>query len=275
MGHLPINLPMQIKNVLEMINFDFDDDNLKYPCYIATYSEVRMRGWDTAQSNLKANLEKVIQLLKKDKYHLDAEKHIAILNSEIENLAVIDNFYSEDFYSKHRKKYLGILKKLSMVKQPLNNFNFPGLVKTSRTILNNNEPHVTDNGNKKHNPFIKEYNRLYKRVNPKYFLRNPISEIYEFFNGDLKRIYQNEAIRKNCLDKDISFLRRQCLKNTKGLFPNLKFTPFSYIVVPDFLLGNEKEIKIFTGNHFAGLNGKTGVNIYKKTGSTYECQGAM
>ncbi len=74
MGDLLINLPTNIKKVLENINFNIVDSELKSPFYFATYSEVKMRGWDTAHLNLKANLENLIQILNKDKSILNKEK---------------------------------------------------------------------------------------------------------------------------------------------------------------------------------------------------------
>jgi len=263
MGDLLINLPTNIKKVLENINFNIVDSDLKSPFYFATYSEVKMRGWDTAHLNLKANLENLIQILNKDKSILNKEKKIQILNSEIAKLTNIEEFYTEHFYNEHKRKYIRVVKKLTKVKKPLNHFNFSELVKANGGSLKNNDI-------KKTNAYVKEYIRIYRRINPKYLLRHPISELYEYFNGELKKVYENNNIRKYSLDKGHNFLRRKCLMESKGLMPNLRFTPFSYISVPDHFKGNESEIRIFLGNYFGGLAGNVGVKIYKRTGSKFE-----
>jgi len=265
MGDLPINLPTNIRIVLESINFNIDDSDLKSPFYFATYSEVKMKGWDTAHLYLKGNLENLIQILEKDECILNKEKKIQTLNSEVAKLSNIEEFYTEHFYNEHRKKYLRIVKKLTQVKKPLNHFNFSELVKANGRTLKNNDA-------KKTNANIKEYIKIYRRVNPKYLLRHPISELYEYFNGELKKVYENNNIRKYSLDKGHDFLKRICLINSKGLMPKMKFTPFGYISVPEHFTGNESELRIFSGKYFGGLAGKGGVKIYKRTGSIFEFQ---
>ena len=56
-------LPTQIIRVLDAIDYKFDAEKQSNPLYFASYSEVKMRGWNTAANDLKDNLTKVLELV--------------------------------------------------------------------------------------------------------------------------------------------------------------------------------------------------------------------
>ncbi len=58
MSSLPEGLPLEIKKALQAIDFKFDAEKQSKPFYFASYSEVKMRGWNTAANDLKENLAK-------------------------------------------------------------------------------------------------------------------------------------------------------------------------------------------------------------------------
>ena len=73
MSLLPKGLPLEIKKALQAIDFKFDAEKQSNPFYFASYSEVKMRGWNTAANDLKDNLIKVLDLVQKDPYLKDKD----------------------------------------------------------------------------------------------------------------------------------------------------------------------------------------------------------
>jgi len=68
MSQLPTGLSPKLNSVLDLIDYKVDlniDSNL---FYFALYSEEKMKGWDTAEKDLEANLNRILEILKKDEY---------------------------------------------------------------------------------------------------------------------------------------------------------------------------------------------------------------
>ena len=83
MSSLPEGLPLEIKKALQAIDFKFDAEKQSNPVYFASYSEVKMRGWNTAVNDLKENLIKVLDIVQKDPYLKDKDNTIRILSLNI------------------------------------------------------------------------------------------------------------------------------------------------------------------------------------------------
>ena len=98
MSSLPEALPLEIKTALQAIDYKFDAKKQSNPFYFASYSEVKMRGWNTAANDLKENLVKVLNLVQKDPYLKDKENTIRILSLNIERLDLSLDFYSDAFF---------------------------------------------------------------------------------------------------------------------------------------------------------------------------------
>ena len=79
-------LPLEIKKALQAIDYKFDAKKQSNPFYFASYSEIKMRGWDSAENDLKDNLIKVLDLVQKDPYLKDKDNTIRILSLNIERL---------------------------------------------------------------------------------------------------------------------------------------------------------------------------------------------
>ena len=84
MSSLPEGVPLEIKKALQAIDFKFDAEKQSNPFYFVSYSEVKMRGWNTAANDLKDNLTKVLDLVQKDPYLIDKDNTIRILSLNIE-----------------------------------------------------------------------------------------------------------------------------------------------------------------------------------------------
>ena len=115
---LPKDLPEKIKRVLKVTDLQFDAHNRSNPFYFASYSEVKMQGWHTAEKNLKKNLTKILEIVKQDEYLEDRENKIKILTLNIESLDLSHDFYSEAFLRLHRTAYLITVRKLTRAKRP-------------------------------------------------------------------------------------------------------------------------------------------------------------
>ena len=111
-------LPVEIIKVLDAIDYKFDANEQSHPFYFASYSEVKMRGWNTAANDLKENLIKVLELVQKDPYLKDKDNTIRILSLNIERLDLSLDFYSEDFLMKHKTKYLRTVRNLTRPIRP-------------------------------------------------------------------------------------------------------------------------------------------------------------
>ena len=280
MSKLPKVLPLEIRSVLEKINFQFDNWERNYPFYFAKYSEVNMQGWDTAYKNLKENLTKVLELVKDDHTLENRENKIRILTLNIERLELDLDFYSEEFFWTHKSKYLRTVKSLTRAPRPISyiDFRYSEIRKLRQAGPRRKvgkkanipeeqtrkmyESYISDFQKDNFNPLLKEYQKLYRKVNPKNLKRYPISEVYEFFKGELKLIYKNPNIRKNSLEKDYSFLKDLCYRKSRGLISGLRFTPFGFIAVPDYFNLDAEEIRTFVGGQAAGLAGGGGANYY-------------
>ena len=118
MSLFPEGLPLEIQIVLQAIDFKFDAEKQSNPFYFASYSEVKMRGWNTAANDLKDNLIQVLELVQKDQYLKDKDNTIRILSLNIERLDLSLDFYSEDFFLAHKSKYLRTVRNLTRPIRP-------------------------------------------------------------------------------------------------------------------------------------------------------------
>jgi hypothetical protein len=283
---LPKDLPEKIKRVLKVTDLQFDAQNRSEPFYFASYSEVKMQGWHTAEKNLKKNLTKILEIIKQDEYLEDRENKMKILTLNIESLDLSHDFYSEAFLRLHRTAYLRTVRKLTRAKRPKSYQEFryteigklrkfEPIKKVRRKItIPDEETQITykayliDFKKQYSNHNIKEYKQLFRKINPENLIRHPISEVYEFFGGEVKLIYKKNDIRKNSLEKEGWFLRELCYDKSRNK-TNQRFTPFGYIAVPDFLQGDEKEIMISTGIQVGSLAGSGGADYYQRKGEQY------
>jgi len=280
-------LPLEIKKALQAIDFKFDAEKQSNPFYFASYSEVKMRGWNTAANDLKENLIKVLDLVQKDQYLKDKDNTIRILSLNIERLDISLDFYSEDFLMEHKTKYLRTVRNLTKPIRPksLREFRYDEIGKLRKlepskkarrkitisveVVEKSYATYLIDFEKENYNPNCKAYMRLFKKIDPKNLIRHPISEVYEFFNNEVKCVFKNNAIRKNSLERNQSFLKAICSKRSKVL--TLKyFPPFSYIAVPDFLNGKEQQIMTFYGGQFAFGGGGGGNDCYELSNGAFK-----
>lgn len=287
MSSLPEGLPLEIKKALQAIDFKFDVEKQSNPLYFASYSEVKMRGWNTAANDLKGNLIKVLDLLQKDKYIKDKDNIIRILSLNIEKYNLSLDFYSEDFLMEHKTKYLRTVRNLTRQIRPksLREYRYDEIgklrklepsKKARRKITIPEEDfeqsyatYLIDFEKENYNPNCKAYMRLFKKIDPKNLIRYPISEVYEFFNNDVKCVYKNNAIRKNSLVRNHRFLKDFCSKRSKVL-TSVDFPPFSYIAVPDSLIGKEQQIMTFYGGQFTFGGGSGGNDYYELSNGAFK-----
>jgi hypothetical protein len=287
MSSLPEGLQLEIKKALQAIDFKFDAEKQSNPFYFASYSEVKMRGWNTAANDLKDNLIKVLDLVQKDQYLKDKDNTIRILSLNIERLDLSLDFYSEDFLMKHKTKYLRTVRKLTKPIRPksLREYRYDEVGKLRKlesskkarrkiTIPEENfeqsyATYLIDFEKENYNPNCKAYMRLFKKIDPKNLIRYPISEVYEFFNNEVKCVYKNNTIRKKSSETNHHFLRQFCYKSSKVLTSE-DFPPFSYIAVPDFLNGKEQQIITFYGSQFAFGGGGGGNDYYELSNSAFK-----
>lgn len=279
MPTLPEGLPLEIKKVLRAIDFEFDAEKQSKPFYFASYSEVKMRGWNTAANDLKDNLIKILNLVQKDQYLKDKAKTIRILNLNIERIDPSLDFYSEDFLLEHKTKYLKTVLKLTKPIRPksLREFRYNEVGKLRKlepskkarrkitipeeVIEQSYATYLIDFEKENYNPNCKAYMRLFKKIDPKNLIRYPISEVYEYFNNEFECVYKNNAIRKNSLVRNYRFLRELCYKKSRGLTDH-RFTPYAYIAVPNLLKKNQQHIWTFYGGQFDGRAGGGGKDYY-------------
>jgi len=287
MSSLPEGLPLEIKKALQAIDFKFDVEKQSNPFYFASYSEVKMRGWNTAANDLKDNLVKVLDLVQKDQYLKGKVKIIRILSLNIERLNLSLDFYSEDFLMEHKTKYLRTVRNLTRQIRPksLREYRYDEIgklrklepsKKARRKITIPEEDfeqsyatYLIDFEKENYNPNCKAYMRLFKKIDPKNLIHYPISEVYEFFNNDVKCVYKNNAIRKNSLVRNHRFLKDICSKRSKVL-TSVDFPPFSYIAVPDFLIGKEQQIMTFYGGQFTFGGGGGGNDYYELSNGAFK-----
>jgi len=280
-------LPAEIIRVLDAIDYKFDANEQSHPFYFASYSEVKMRGWNTAANDLKENLIKVLDLVQKDPYLKGKDNTIRILNLNIERLDLSFDFYSEDFFLAHKTKYLRTVRNLTRQIRPksLHEFRYDEVgklrklepsKKARRKITIPEEffeksyaTYLIDFEKENYNPNCKAYMRLFKKIDPKNLIRYPISEVYEFFGDNIKCVYKNNAIRKNSLERSQSFLKNLCSRRSKDITAD-HFQPFSYIAVPDFLNGNEQQIMTFYGGQFAFGGGGGGIDYYELSNGAFK-----
>ena len=280
-------LPTQIIRVLDAIDYKFDANEQSHPFYFASYSEVKMRGWNTAANDLKENLIKVLDLVQKDLYLKGKDNTIRLLNLNIERLDLSLDFYSEDFLLENKTKYLRNVRNLTRQIRPksLHEFRYDEVgklrklepsKKARRKITIPEEffeksyaTYLIDFEKENYNPNCKAYMRLFKKIDPKNLIRYPISEVYEFFNNEVKCVYKNKAIRKKSLVNNHRFLRDFCSKRSKVLTSDY-FPSFSYIAVPDFLSGKEQQIMTFYGGQFAFGGGGGGNDYYELSDGAFK-----
>ena len=290
MLRLPKELPSEIEKVLRLVDFNFDPNERYYPFYFALYSEVNMQGWDTAYKNLKENLTKVLELVKDDHTLENRENKIRILTLNIERLELDLDFYSEEFFWTHKSKYLRTVKSLTRGPRPISyrDFRYSEIRKLRQAGPRRKvgkkanipeeqtrkmyEAYISDFQKDNFNPLLKEYQKLYRKVNPKNLKRYPISEVYQYFEGKVKLVFKNQDIRKNSLEKDYSYLKKLCWSKSRGLTTD-RFTPYGYIAVPDFFDEADKEIRTFVGGQVAGLAGGGGANYYDLEDGKYVFRG--
>ena len=280
-------LPTQIIRVLDAIDYKFDAEKQSNPFYFASYSEVTMRGWNTAANDLKENLIKVLDLVQKDQYLKDKDNTLRILSLNIERLDLSLDFYSEGFLMKHKTKYLRTVRNLTRQIRPksLGEYRYDEIGKLRKlepskkarrkiTIPEENfeqsyATYLIDFEKESYNPNCKAYMRLFKKMDPRNLVRYPISEVYEFFNNEVKCVYKNNAIRKNSLVRNHRFLKDICSKRSKVL-TSADFPPFSYIAVPDFLNGREQQIMTLYGVQFAFGGGGGGNDYYELSNGAFK-----
>ena len=287
MPTLPDGLPLEIKKVLRAIDFEFDAEKQSKPFYFASYSEVKMRGWNTAANDLKDNLIKILNLVQKDQYLKDKAKTIRILNLNIERIDPSLDFYSEDFLLEHKTKYLKTVLKLTKPIRPksLREFRYDEVGKLRKlepskkarrkitipeeVVEQSYATYLIDFEKENYNPNCKAYMRLFKKIDPKNLIRYPISEVYEFFNNEFECVYKNNAIRKNSLVRNHRFLKDICSKRSKVL-TSADFPPFSYIAVPDFFIGKEQQIMTLYGAQFTFGGGGGGIDYYELSNGAFK-----
>ena len=210
-----------------------------------------------------------------------------ILSLNIERLDLSLDFYSEDFLMKHKTKYLRTVGNLTRPIRPksLREYRYDEIGKLRKlepskkarrkiTIPEENfeqsyATYLIDFEKENYNPNCKAYMRLFKKIDPKNLMRYPISEVYEFFNNEVKCVYKNKAIRKNSLVNNHRFLRDFCSKRSKVLTSDY-FPSFSYIAVPDFLNGKEQQIMTFYGGQFAFGGGGGGNDYYELSDGSFK-----
>jgi hypothetical protein len=274
MNQLVNKLPAEINKVLNAIHFDINLNNKKTPFYFASHAHVKLRGWEKAELNLLTNLNEIVELLRQDKYIANKDFIIEGLVKSIENIDLSLGFFTEAFYWKHRRGYLRIASRLERSLRPVQ---FPQFRQMYSNIkLKNAEKFIksecdfvayekwTINNPFVPNPNIKIYQRLLTKINPTKIIRTPISLVYRYFNDELKLIYKNNNIRRNSID-----LRSLCSKNSRGLLPELRFTPYGYISVPNDLKGDEKLIDLMRGGQVMNLAGGGGIYVYELVNDKY------
>ena len=279
MSQLPAGLPPKLNSVLDLIDYKVDLNKDSNPFYFALYSEEKMTGWDTAERDLKANLNQVLEILKKDEYITDREKKIQKLTKNISELDTSLGFYDPAFYLAHKLKYLSTVRGLARAARPKSysqfRFNEIGKIrksepekKTRRKIkiseedsIQSYEKYLIDFESQNHNPNTESYRELYNKTNPQNLIRYYISEVYQFFNNELTMVYEKAHTEKTNDEKAHRLLRKLCYDQSRGL-TNHRFTPFSYIGVPNFLKGDEQQIMTFYGQQFDGKAGGGGSDYY-------------
>jgi len=290
MSKLPKDLPTKIKNVLEKINFQFDNKNKKHPYYFALYSLVNMQGWDIAQNNLKDNLSEILKLVREDQTLTDRKKKFRELSLNIDGLELHHDFYSEEFFSAHKSKYLRTVKSLTRGPKVMSYRNFRySKIRNFRqagprgkggekvTIPDEEtrkmyEAYLIEFEKNKFNPNLKEYQKQYRKVNPRNLKRFPISEVYQYLDGEVKLVFKNQNIRKNSLERNYSYLKNLCHSKASSLNAD-RFSPYGFIAVPDYFIENYKEISTFVGGQVAGLAGSGGANYYDLVDGEYVFRG--
>lgn len=280
MSQLPAGLPPALNSVLQLIDYKFDLQDHSNPFYFALYSEEKMTGWDIAEKDLEANLNRVLAILKKDEYINDRDKKIQKLTKNISELDTSVGFYNPAFYLGHKLKYLSTVKALARAACPKSyrQFRFDEVgklrksesaKKTRRKInvseeesIQSYETYLIDFESQNHNPNMESYRELYNKTNPQNLSRYYFSEVYQFFNNDLTMVYENLNTEKIHDEKAHRLLRELCYEQSRGL-TNHRFTPFSYIAVPNFLKVDEQHIMTFYGQKFDGKTAGGGTDYYE------------
>lgn len=291
MTQYPEELPAKIKKVLKLIDFRFNTNQMNYPFYFALYTEINMRGWNTAHKNLKDNLTKVLELVKEDDalQLKDREKKIRILTRNIDCLEFELDFYSEEFFMAHDSKYLRTVRSLTRGASPMSyrDFRYNKIrelrqsmpirkVGNKATIPDEEtrkmyETYLIDFEKNNYNPNLKEYLKLYRKVNPRNLKRFPIIEVYQFFEGELKLVFKNKEFRKNSLKTDYRFLKNLSWSKA-AVSVKTRGTSFGYLAVPDYLDETIKKIKIFSGGMQGGRLGEGGVMHYLYRDGIYKSE---
>ena len=75
MSQLPTGLPPKLYSVLDLIDYKVDLNRDSNP-FISRFTRRKMKGWDTAEKDLEANLNRILEILKKDEYITDRDKKI-------------------------------------------------------------------------------------------------------------------------------------------------------------------------------------------------------
>ena len=280
MSSLPEGLPLEIKKALQAIDFKFDVEKQSNPFYFVSYSEVKMRGWNTAEKDLEGNLNRVLEILKQDEYIGDRDKKIQKLTKNISELDTSLGFYSPAFYLAYKLKYLRTVRGLARTARPksYSQFRFDEVgkirksepAKKTRRKINISEQeskqlyekYLIDFERQNHNPNMESYRELYNKTNPQNLIRYYISEVHQFFNNELTMVYEKSHTEKTNDEKAHRLLRKLCYNKSRGL-TNHRFTPFSYIGLPNFLKGDEQQIITFYGQQFDGKAGEGGSDYYK------------
>ena len=292
MSLLPDGLPLEIQIVLQAIDYEFDANEQSNPFFFATYSTIKMDGWDCAEDDLKQNLNEVLEILKKDEYQKGRDAKIQELKKCISEIDTSLGFYSIKFYLEHKFKYLRTVRRLKRSRRPKSYSQFKsdemgrhgnlGHTKNeSREITIPDEmtkklysEYLIDFESKNPNPNTKRYRELYERIDPKSLIRHTIAEVYRFFNNELILVYQNTDSFKTVDEEGPRFLRDICKKESRGLTEHY-FTPYGYIAVPLGFKGDEARISILKGVQVGGTAGNGTEDCYTLQRGKYVFSGAL
>jgi hypothetical protein len=225
-----MSIPKNILETLSLINLGTEDlFNSTRPFYLATYREIRKRGWEKAENNLLLHLNELLKILESDSVLKDKERCIRILKKEMLSIGSI-YFTDKEFYIQHRRGYIANVNRLGKERNHLNE-----------------------------NPNLPMYKKYARRVDPSAFIQYPIFEVYECFRGSCTRIYQNKNPRKNRIDF-LNFFKTKAEKyiQMRG------GSPFSYIIVPDSIEEDQTKFFIQSGGRVGALAGGGKTQFYLK-----------
>jgi hypothetical protein len=225
-----MSIPNHIQETLKRIKADSEDfANGRSPFYLASYQEIRKRGWENAERNLFLNLHELLKIMENDCNLIDNEKRIRVLKKDILSIGSID-FTDQEFYIQHRRRYISTVNRL--VKE---------------------RNHINDNPNL---PLYKKYARW---VDPSAFIQYPIFEVFECFNGTNTKIYQNKNPQRNQIDF-LNFFQTKAGKHIQMRGGS----PFGYLILPESIAEEQSKFFIQSGGRAGALAGGGKTQFYIK-----------